>query len=378
MAMPATAQRALGHFGRYDITTNGMIQGDANWYDSDTVDLTGHPDQSGNADYAVRRAQFYLKGKSAGRLQWSLGYDAAAGKWLDADLRYGFDDSQTMRIGKFKQPNGLERLSSARTNDFMSRSMLSDTFAIGRRLGVSYRYHRGADPADDVVRSSGGTDGDWSVEASYVGPAVTTNHVGQKGGFGLRGTLAPFNADGRILHIGLSYVNYGTSEDIVHLRARPNADLTPVWLVNTGDLANTDRIATIGAESFWADGPLKLQGEYMTTRADRHDTTSGDFLGHAGYISAVWNLTGQHWGYNSGVPVTLVAPRMWQLALRYDAINLNDASVRGGWMRNWTAGVNWYWDTRWKFMLNHVWARSKRDGVSDNPNITEMRVQRVW
>ncbi|MCK9538525.1 OprO/OprP family phosphate-selective porin [Dokdonella sp.] len=378
LAPGAAAQVAVGHLGRFDITSNGMIQGDANWYDSDTVDLTGGPDERGSAAYAVRRAQVYLKGRSAGRLGWVLGYDAKNGKWLDANLQYDFDKRQTLWVGKFKQPSGLERLSASRNNDFMSRSMLSDTFAVGRRIGIGYRYERSPGASGSDLGAGSAADGNWGVEVGYFGPAITTRRATSEAGYAVRGTWAPFDADGTILHLGLSYANYATSDDTVHLRARPNADLTPVWLVNTGDLVDTRRVATLGAESFWADGPFKLQGEYMTTRAARPAADSGDFRGHGGYVSALWNGTGQHWGYENGVPITQVAPRMWQLGVRFDTIDLNDGGVRGGWMRNWTVGVNLYWNARWKFVLNHVWARSKMGDTPDNPGITEARVQLVW
>lgn len=181
-----------------------------------------------------------------------LGYDGKADKWLDVNARYKFGDGkQFVQAGQFKQPNGLEALSAAKHNDFMSQSMVTNTFAVGRRLGVGYSYGH---PYD---RTSGSADegaferhGDWGITASYFGRELTRDFA-HGSGYGLRGTWAFFNAGKRILHVGLSYANYDTPSDTLRLRARPNADLTPVRLVDTGSMTDTDRLKTIGAEAFW-------------------------------------------------------------------------------------------------------------------------------
>jgi phosphate-selective porin OprO/OprP len=69
---------------------------------------------------------------------------------------------------------------------------------------------------------------------------------------------------------------------------------------------------------------------------------------------------------------------MWQLGLRYDTMDLNDAGVLGGKMDTITAGVNWYWRSNFKFMVNYVKASSDRRGISDDPGIIEARAQFYW
>ena len=69
---------------------------------------------------------------------------------------------------------------------------------------------------------------------------------------------------------------------------------------------------------------------------------------------------------------------MWQLGLRYDTIDLTDDAVVGGEMDSWTAGVNWYWRSNFKFALNYVAVDSQRRGVSDDPNILEARASFFW
>ena len=132
----------------------------------------------------------------------------------------------------------------------------------------------------------------------------------------------------------------------------------------------------------WIHGPVKLQAEYMSSKVSRYGTGSEDFTGTSGYVSGLWNVTGETWGYKAGTPSTSLpdnpAAGMWQLGLRYDTMDLNDAGVLGGKMDTITAGVNWYWRSNFKFMLNYVKASSDRRGVSDDPGILEARAQFYW
>ena len=105
-------------------------------------------------------------------------------------------------------------------------------------------------------------------------------------------------------------------------------------------------------------------------------------------MSGLWNVTGETWGYKNGVIATSrpnePASGMWQLGLRYDSIDLDDGSVLGGQMDSWTAGVNWYWRSNFKFALNYVMVDSEKRAnlasplIQDNPNIFEMRAQLFW
>ena len=377
--LPAGAQVAIDSIAGSDISLEGLIQADANWYDSDVADLDGDPADGDDANYELRTARVILKGKGPGALDWVLGYDAKADKWLDANARVRFGEGrQFVQIGQFKQPNGLEALSPLKHNDFMSKAMVTNTFAVGRRLGIGYSYGH---PHDRTGGGLAGHMGDWGITASYFGRELTPN-LAHGSGFGLRGTWAPVNDAGRILHFGLSYVDHDTPADSLRFRARPNADLTPVRLVDTGTLGDTDRVATIGLEAFWVHGPFKLQAEYMDARVDRYGTGTGDFNGTGGYVSGIWNISGQTWAYKSGEPATQVGPAtgsgMWQAGLRYDILDLNDKAVHGGRTETWTLGANWYWRSHLKFVVNYVVVDSERDGVQDNPNITEARVQFYW
>src|SRR3546814_2841946 len=98
--------------------------------------------------------------------------------------------------------------------------------------------------------------------------------------------------------------------------------------------------------------------------ANRDETST------AAYVQGLWNITDETWSYKGGVPTTAKpgtsGSGMWQLGLRYDTIDLDDGAVEGGEMDTWTAGVNWYWRSNFKFMLNYVKVDSERQGLDDD------------
>src|SRR5690606_41891125 len=60
------------------------------------------------------------------------------GKFLDVFAKYklGGNSGRYLRLGQFKQPNSLEELSSSKNNDFIAKAMVTNTFAVSRRLGI--------------------------------------------------------------------------------------------------------------------------------------------------------------------------------------------------------------------------------------------------
>ena len=367
LAAPAAhAEIVIDVVGGSEVSFEGLLQTDGYWYRNDVANLDSSAGDGTDTDFGLRRAELVLKGKGPGNFDWVLGYDASGtGKFLDANLKYkiGGDKNNALTFGQYKQPNSLEELSSTKNNDFISKAMVTNTFAVGRRLGAAYAI---------------GSD-DWTFTASAFGRELTRNRA-HGSGYGVRGTWAPIIEKGNILNFGLSYVNYDTDADTLRLRVRPDADLAN-RLIDTGNMADTDRLSTLGFESFWAHGPFKLQGEYMKTRVDLY-ASANDFSGTGGYLSAMWNVTGEGWSNKGGIPGTASpsepARGMWQLGLRYDTMDLDDGAVQGGRMDTLTAGVNWYWRSNAKLALNYVKVNSDRRGISDDPSIIEARAQIHW
>ena len=357
----ARAEQVLGTVAGSEIAFEGLLQGDGNWFRDDRRVLGGGDER----EIAIRRAEFVLKGDGPGPIDWVIGYDAESERWLDVNLRarFGADDRHALQAGQFKQPNGMEELSSTRANDFIAKATATSTYAIARRAGVGYAY----------VRDAGG------IAVSTFDREITSGQATSRG-TGARGWWAPLQGDDQVLHLGATYATQDPGSAGNRMRARPNADLTDLRLVDAGPMDDARRIRTGSVEGLWIRGAIKLQGEAFRSTVERDAAPAFDSDG--AYASVVWNLGGQGWDYRAGLPVTPVPeagePPKYQLALRYDRIDLDDGAVRGGRQDAWTVGINAYVGPHAKAMLNYVRVDSRRDGVDDDPSIVEARVQLHW
>lgn len=364
---PAHAEIPLGTVAGSEVSFEGMFQADGYWFDNDVLDLDGRADGRDRAT-GIRRFELALKGKGPGGLAWNLGYDIEGESYLDNNLSWTFGSASgakhTLLFGQSKQANGLEELSSSRHNDFIAKAAATGAFATGRRLGASWTYDAGAHGA--TLGWFGRNLDDDAGGAGYVA----------------RTWWAPVHDEGRVLHLGLSHLDRDTDGDRHRLRARPQADMAAARIIDSGALSDVDRLATTGLEALWIDGPLKLQGEYFRSSADR--IGSGGYDTEGGYASLLWAPGSEGWGYSGGLPRTRVAGSgLWQFGLRYDLLDFDDGAIRGGRMEAWTVGVNWYWRENAKLMLNYVDVASRYDDaggarVHDDPSIIEARLQLHW
>ncbi len=371
----ARADVTVDVFGDYEVIFESLFQADANYFNNNFTSRNATPltpaQRSSNTfidDTGLRRAELIFKGKNA-RNDWSVAYEANANRWLDVFFRHKIGGFSSVRVGQYKQPNSLEELSATKHNDFVAKSLITSAFAIARRLGVEY--------------GTGGVP--WTLTGSAFSRELTNN--GQKSaGYGLRATYAPVmnmsdsvsgQAD-QVLHLGISAVSYDPSKDTVRINVRPEADLANIRLIDTMNLTDVDGARQLGLEAAYIQGPMKINAEYVDASYSRK--TQNDYSPNSWYVSGVYNLTGEKFGYAAGiysVPVADTDAGLWQIAARYSKLNANDGAVLGGQQNNLTVGVNWYWRLNFKFMANYNITRSSsiRTGIDNDPNIVELRAQ---
>jgi phosphate-selective porin OprO and OprP len=369
----ASAEIAIDVIGGSEITFEGLLQADVNWYNQDLKPLNFSLTDGTDTDQDLRRAEIIFKGKGPGQWEWVAGYDAKADKFLDTNIKYKFSAFTSVTVGQFKQPNSMEELSSTRFNDFISKAMTTNLQGIARRTGVAV--------------ATGGDS--WTLTGSYFDRELTRNLANGKG-FGARGTWAPMHENGDTLHFGASIVNYDAKDAIrdgnARFRVRPDADLAGTRLIDSGQFADADKITTYGGEAAWVKGPFKVQGEAMRTKVTRD--INPDYQFYSYYVSGLWNISGETWTYKAGNLSTTLpedpSKGMWQLGARYDKADLTHKFVTGGEESNWTLGVNYYWRSNFKFALNYVKVDSKKQATSispwidDKPSIVEFRAQVYW
>jgi phosphate-selective porin OprO/OprP len=186
----------------------------------------------------------------------------------------------------------------------------------------------------------------------------------------------PVLEEGEVVHLGLAASRELRDDRTGRIRARPEVNLTPVRLVDTGTLEGVDRLDRQGLEAAWVRGPMLLQGEYLAMQAIRPGLR--DFHARGYYVSGAWALTGESRDYKAGSVGGLKPRHGWgalELAVRYASLDLDDGAVMGGREHDWTLGLNWYIGTHVKLQANVIRAFSDRGNLPLDPTIYAMRVQ---
>jgi len=329
--------------GEFKLQVGGRIMADAAFYDEDNVDLDG---ESGTE---FRRARLFVAGTMFHDWDWKAQYDFAGNESeiKDAYIRYTGFDFGKITVGQFKQPFGLEELTSSKYITFMERAMATNAFSTSRRIGL------GVNGAGDS----------WTWAASVYGREEGDDTDGDEGyGVGARLTWAPWHEKTRVLHVGAAAAWEDPNDNGLRFRARPESHITSTRLVDTGSFSNPDTFTKYGLEAATVLGPFSLQGEYMTVNAeeDLPGSKDADFTG--AYVYGSWFITGESRNYKKGKfgrvkPKSVVGKGghgAWELALRYSTIDLEDGDFEGGEEDNYTIGVNWYATPYIRFMANYV------------------------
>jgi phosphate-selective porin OprO/OprP len=336
----------------------GTIQYDTNHFSDDTL-------PNGNARFddlqTWRRKETYLYARRNGVWELTAGYDFQAHLWVDAYFRLLNKQAGDFRLGQFKTPVGFEEgaIGSGSTT-FLERALPVQAVNQGRRIGVDWTYENLPGwLLNAAVFSGGDLNGDndgttWAARAVYN----------------------PVKNDTTVVHLGAAVSIEDRDDEVARIRARPEANLTAIRLIDTGNLAGAGRIRRTGLEGAWAQGPFSLQGEYLTIAAARR--TARDFSGDGAYLYGSWVVTGESRPYKSG-GFGNVKPKhdygAVEVALRYSTLDLNDGLVAGGRQHDWTLGANWYLGQHIKLQANYIRAFSDKGALALDPKITEVRAQ---
>lgn len=362
--------------GAFKLSIGGRVQVDCAWFDQDSdliaqLEAAGSDEPNWQDAAELRRARLRMDGLLYKTVEFRVQYDFADSSLKDAyvglkDLPFG-----SIRVGHFKEPFSLQRLTSSRHLTFMERG-LTGAFEAERNTGVMLHNHVMDDrvtyalgvfrDADDFGSGSG--DGKYNITGRVTGLPLYENN------------------GSRFVHLGLGY-SYRNPDDEVQFQQGPEANLAPDPLVDTGSF-EADGVNILGAETALVYGPVSLQGEYVTAMVDSDTASDPGFFKY--YVEASYFLTGEHRSYKASEGVFgRVKPNKnflggdvglgaWQIAARYSHIDLEDGAITGGKLDTITAAVNWYLNPNTRVMLNYIYADAseKYDG---DANILQMRFQ---
>ena len=288
----------------------------------------------------------------------------------------------TFTGGNFKEPFSLEVLTSNNNITFMERSLMS-TFSptAGRSTGFAIGTH-GAN---------------WTLAAGVFGGNINSSvdHGGTAGT--IRATYAPILTSNEVLHFGVagSYRSLDQARPDVSFATSPESFLFTAALVDTGTIG-ANAIGRLGFEFAWANGPFRMQAEYIATQVDR--VTSGHAAFQGGYLQAAWVINGKSPRYaldanvateigvfsrvqpESGQRVSHGGVGVFEVAARYSVIDLARRDIQGGFQQDVTVGLNWYPEPYIRVMGNyiHAWANPTAQAVTGRPaeaDIGQIRLQ---
>ena len=348
--------------GQFSTKVGGRLQVDAAAYG-------GSPDMGDGTD--IRRARLYIAGQLYRDWGYKLEYEFDNDSITDAFISYnGFENYQIM-AGNFKDPFTLDYMTSANNTMFMERA-LPTAFNAGRHVGLM------------GARNSK----HWTLAAALMGDTVSSSRDADKDegwGWSTRGTLAPINEAGKLVHFGLGF-NYRDLQpnNEVRFSQASETNVSSVRIVDTDILTKADTMLKSGLEFATVMGPFTAQAEYIRASVERDNISDADFDGW--YLQSSYLLTGESRPYKNGVFGGIKPNRRvgdggigaWEVAMRYSSLDLNDGAIEGGEADSMTLGLNWYPVPMLRFSANYVHVLDVDGGTFDGQEPDVFQVRSQW
>lgn len=378
-----------------NVRLTGFFQADLGWVHQDATNMTAVGDAQDGADF--RRARLAATGNVADNVGYMLEMEFAfpgRPSFMDVwgELR-GLDVLQNVRVGQYRQPFGLDGLTSVKELTFLERA-LPFAFLPFRQIGVM--AHRVSDAEDRT----------WAVSGFRFPTDFYGSNIGDNGGYGMATRLTALvmdEGDAGVLHLGGAYSVIDPANDLVEYRNQPEffvaetggAAFVPVgvptaipFFVDTGAIP-TDIVNLFAGELAATAACWHAQGELIYAVVNRKAASSVTFSGAS--VQTAYILTGEHRPYDrkNGVlgritPIENFGSNggcgAWEVAGRWSYLDLNDGGINGGinggQLHDLTAGLNWYLNRNTKLQLNDVHAFLKTPGLGDSDaDIVAMRAQ---
>ena len=363
--------------GEYSFKIGGFAQIDAGHFDDDTRD---YPDGT-----RFRRARLNVSGTLTKDFNYKIENDFAnnASALTDAYLEYTGFNPVRIQAGQFKEPFGLETLTSDLHTNFVERASVF-AFSPDRNIGLMFSTRDTESPI-----------GAWTASIGGFGAGSGTNSTNDEAkDLTGRFTLAPIAEKERVLHFGVagSYRVPDSTNDQMRFASIPETALSNSstgvnQAVDTGAITNVDHVQLVGLEAAGVWGPASIQGEYV--QADVNRTTGAEPTYNGYYVEGSYFLTGESRNYVADQgKFDRVKPR-WPFSLseghwgalqamaRYSVLDLNDNGVNGGEMRNTTVGLKWFPNANTAILLDYIMVNTDNNApaADDDPRIWIVRTQ---
>jgi phosphate-selective porin OprO/OprP len=328
-------------------------------------------------DIGLRDFRLILSGrfKTKRSITWILGYmyDGAEEVWLFRKTGVQIDVpelSGRIFIGRDKEGYSMVKVMNGYHPWGMERTMMTDFIPI-LADGVKWM---GYFPKRRLHMSLG-----WFGDAlSEDEKFATYDHQ-----FAARVAWTPVISEeqGRVLHVGVSGRTGNADNDVVRLRSKPEANLSP-FFIDTGSIPASGARAA-GFEAYYRTGSWLYGSEYHWQVVDA--LNGGDPTFHGGNVVAAWLITGETRGYNPAggyfnavSPAKTVfegGPGAWEAVLNLSYADFNSGSIRGGTLWRLTPTVNWHLSDNLRLEAAYGYSILDRFGLEGATQFFQFRIQ---
>ncbi len=351
----------------------GKVQADSGWANGQGDAAAADVGQQ----FQWRRLRPFVSGTVADKLDFKIEAELTGPQfqWMDLYARVkDLPGVGSVTAGQFKEPFGLEQLTSDPDTTFLERA-LPDAFAPARSPGVMLQ---------DSVFNERAT---WAVGLFHSlqdEPNFPNGPGGQARAVTGRATWLPWldEQTDDLVHLGAAY-SYRSLIGDARYRQRPEAHFVDYLTDTMSFPAEATHLA--GAEAAWVHGPLSVQGEYMAAFVEREEEDAA-FL-HGAYVQASYFLTGEHRPYDRkrGVfegprpskPFPTQGLGAWEVATRYSFLDLRSPGLSSSarQMQDLTVGLNWYLNPNVRLGWNYVHSWVKGSDSSGAADVFWFRIQ---
>lgn len=371
----------------FRVHVGGLIHAEAGWWAAEEQVMTG-PGGVGplNDGAQIRRARLHILGQMYETVQWTMevGFENRLPQFFNVFAEFpNLPFIGTFRLGHFREPFGMDAISSYNNLTFMERGLIQDPFVPFFNMGMmifgtwfdeKMTYATGIFRTNsELFNAADFGDGNYSYTSR-----LTANPWYEEDSYALHLAVAhSYRVLPQLNAQGVPVPSGGLRRALFFSR--------PEFRVNTPSFINTpvlqaDHDNLLGGEFGLSVGPFFVQAEYAAAFLDSAlapgARTRASYFFHGYYLQASYFLTGEHrpyWrkdGFFGAVrphenlycvrggeerkgPI-LFGRGAWEVAVRYSEVNLNDANVQGGNLRDVTFGLNWYLNPNCRFLWNYI------------------------
>lgn len=313
-----------------------------------------------HSETLFRKARIALKGfNDEFRFKFELDFADGDADLTDTYLEFPAPGTLNWRVGRQKEPLGMENVGSSRFLTFMERASVCETLIPKRNTGISLSSGRpGPGPGWRVGYFRNANS--YGVEAADRGHSLS-----------LRWHTMPMLRDGGrdLSMVGLGYSHRVAGSGATNLRLLTGTRLIDPF-GDTGDL-DVGFSDVFGLQLVRVRRTLALYGEAARSRLSLRNGLDGQVWGAYAVLSCM--LTGEHRPFAlDRRSFDRVLPKRpygrgrggaWELALRWSVLDLADpdAGIDGGRLDEWTLACNWYLNANTRLSFDYM--RPELDGL---------------